>query len=134
MPSLETYLNENAIAVDAQGEAVWIAEYKKLYLDKFFDKEHGSLKFVRIRSVIDGRIDDEYRFCNLYQDHCTLVKKGETAYSAGFINFDMDGKQRKFLKVGSQSSMSLKFLGPQPDDPQKLASLTGFYEINSNKD
>lgn len=72
----------------------------------------GSYKFVRV--------NDEYRFCHTQEIHCSLLKIGEKAQSAGNIHVFED-----HWNFGSLNySTSLK-IGSDSLDIEKLTDIIG---------
>lgn len=88
-------------------------------LNDIFPNEYGFTKFV-------GLSTGEYRFCHMDGEHRMLVRDGETATSAGFLDYDSnpDTGERWFSIVrGMEGDSRTLKLGPADDDGPKIATL-----------
>lgn len=76
------------------------------------DKEYTIVKYVRLT-------DDTIRFGDLYYaEHRDMVRKGETAASAGLVTLDLESRTAKT----KGNSMTLK-LNPDVGDADKITAL-----------
>ena len=68
----------------------------------------------------------EYRFCSLYQDHKSLLDKGDKVVSAGMIAINA----WVWSRIGGKSE-SLN-IGPAKDDEKNIVTLlaTGIMPVN----
>jgi len=91
-------------------------------MQNYFQKEYDIVKFVRVNG--------QYRFTHLMNDHINLVKNGEKAESAGFVQYDTNKDGKRFMSLLNESSMTLNYLGPEDVDGPAIASLLG-YELRN---
>jgi len=66
------------------------------------------LKYVRLEN-------DEFRFCQIMQDHSSVVADGEKAISAGII-----GIKKNSFKFTSTGSMTLKLSGKRCHEDEEF--------------
>jgi len=77
-------------------------------------KKMNSGEFVKF-----VRVSGEYRFCDLYSNHSSLVKDGEKALSAGMISL-----RKGAFKFEDTYSMTLE-IGVDKHDVDRLELLLG---------